>query len=311
MLDYPVSASMRVPVILNTSAGVPVTGLTTASLSASIVRSDGVLTNVTVSASDWTELTGAYISGGYYNWNIPSALANLTGVFQYCVKSPTSSPYFGVIGIVDATATLVSISNASSSILTRLGTPFSGTVSADISATYSASLITGSSGGGGSGSVLVVVGSGETSYPISSTMYVTLGLFNTGTGLPVTGVTYAQATATLFNQTGSADIALSGNWVELTTGSFSGSGVYTVTLGAQYSLSASHMVLGVRVSGADPVYLPVTVAAAASGGGGGTVDLSALGTPIITIARDIIQVGSTVQDIKARVTSIQNRVRAK
>lgn len=124
MLDYVSGTDILVPVILQSPAGVPTAGIAAAGVTLSIRKANNSGADVSVSSSQWTELTGAaYINQGYYNLVISSSYTDVTGVFQYCAYVSGSNPYFGVIKIV---------SGDSTAIMNRLGVPNYGTIVADI-----------------------------------------------------------------------------------------------------------------------------------------------------------------------------------
>jgi len=67
-------------------------------------------------------------------------------------------------------------------------------------------------------------------YYANQTAYVPVRLFDS-TGAPVTGVAIGSVTCTVLKSDGTtAAVAMSGNWTEVTTGAFSGQGLYAITL---------------------------------------------------------------------------------
>lgn len=124
MLEFNVSQSARLPVILKNSSAQPIAGATYNGVSISILKNDGSQLEVVASSTNWSEITGAaYTNQGYYNYILTSTLMDVTGVFQYAVVYTGSVPYFGVVKCTDGD---------SGAIFNRLGQPVSGTISNDI-----------------------------------------------------------------------------------------------------------------------------------------------------------------------------------
>lgn len=101
MLEYKQSVAARVPVRLLTSAGVAVTGKVFGDVTATIEKSDGTTTTLTLAAPDWVEITaGAFASTGMYNLIIPTSATNLSGVLAYAISVSGAEKYIGIVKVV-------------------------------------------------------------------------------------------------------------------------------------------------------------------------------------------------------------------
>lgn len=127
MIEYKVSTNILVPVVLtNAISGLAHTGVTTGSVTVTVIKSDGSNSTFTPFGSQWTEQTaGVFASGGFYLLTIPSANTNLVGFLAYGVGVSGDDTYFNVVDIV---------ANLESDTFTRIGAPTGPTVSADIAA---------------------------------------------------------------------------------------------------------------------------------------------------------------------------------
>jgi hypothetical protein len=125
MLEFNVSQSARLPVVLKNSSNAPATGVLSTQAILSIIWADGTSATFNpVTASAWMEVTAtAYSGSGYYQYVLTSTLTYPTGVFQYCISSSLSVPYFGVVKMVDG---------GSGEIYDRIGMPVCGTIANDI-----------------------------------------------------------------------------------------------------------------------------------------------------------------------------------
>ena len=125
MLEFNVSQSARLPVVLKNSSNAPATGVLYNQAILSIIWADGTSATFNpVTASAWMEVTAtAYSGSGYYQYVLTSTLTYPTGVFQYCISSSLSVPYFGVVKMVDG---------GSGEIYDRIGMPVCGTIANDI-----------------------------------------------------------------------------------------------------------------------------------------------------------------------------------
>lgn len=123
MFEIPYGRTARLPVILQDATGSFVNNVAAAGVTLSIMKASGQSMDITVSASEWTQLTGAAYSGrGYYNLLLSSTYVDATGVMQYCIYNASAQPYFGVVKVAYDT----------NMVYDRIGQPVSGTISNDI-----------------------------------------------------------------------------------------------------------------------------------------------------------------------------------
>lgn len=127
MLELMKNVDQRLPVVLKSTSGSPMIGVSYSSVYVSIIKADGAQIDLPVTPARWMEATGtAYFQQGYYNYIMSGSSLDQTGTFQYCVYTSGSVPYFGVVKITDGDT---------GAIFNRIGTPVSGTIVADVSGT--------------------------------------------------------------------------------------------------------------------------------------------------------------------------------
>lgn len=101
MIELKQNTSVRVPVRLLTSSGVPVTGVVVASVTATIEKSDGTVVALTLTGPDWTELTtGAFAGAGKYTLVLPTSTTSLAGPLTYAVAVGGADIYVGLVKVV-------------------------------------------------------------------------------------------------------------------------------------------------------------------------------------------------------------------
>ena len=102
------SASARVPVVLETTAGTAVTGITGAQITVAVSKSDGTAT--TVVPTSFTEVTtGAFSGSGFYWMQLPGSAFSLVGPLVYVVLSNTAAfkTYRGAIKVTTGDTTTI------------------------------------------------------------------------------------------------------------------------------------------------------------------------------------------------------------
>lgn len=83
------------------SDGVPLTGVVHGDLTITVWKSDNTQSAVSITGSDWTELTtGAFAGTGTYALRLPASTTTITGGLVYAVSTITSEPYLGTVKIV-------------------------------------------------------------------------------------------------------------------------------------------------------------------------------------------------------------------
>jgi len=294
MLEYASGSSLRLPVVLQTSAGAPVTGVVAGNVTCSFMKSNGINYDAVLTVSTWVEFTGAaYINQGYYNIIAPVTYSSDQGIFQYCAKIAGANTYYGVVKVV---------AGDTSAIFNVIGSPFSGTVAAAIGATYQQAVIAAGntgSGGSGGGSTTLVVQPGQTivtARSIGAAVRVPVILLNISSGLPTTGVLGTAVTASVQKNDGTVYVLAVTDviWTQVTASSFSGTGFYTLIIDGQYTNQAGYLAYAVQVSGSRAYYDVVPL--------GFSQDIAkVLGKPIQTIASDVIEVGKRVQRIDRKI----------
>ena len=124
MLEFTVSSTQRLPVVLKSTSGTAFNGAAYNAVAFSIVKANGVQYDLTLVSASWQQITGtAYLNQGYYNYIMTGSDLDTTGVFQYCVYISGAVPYFGVVKVVDGDT---------GAIYNRIGMPVSGSISNDI-----------------------------------------------------------------------------------------------------------------------------------------------------------------------------------
>jgi hypothetical protein len=124
MIEFKQSTIARVAVRLLDSTGSPVAGAGFGTISATIEKSDGTTGNMTMSGSNWIEVTSGAFSGlGKYDLLIPATLTDTTGILVFAVTGPSSSKFIGICKIV---------ANEEVDTFSRLGAPAGASISADI-----------------------------------------------------------------------------------------------------------------------------------------------------------------------------------
>jgi hypothetical protein len=125
MLEYKISNLAKVPVRLLDSGGSAVTGVTSGSVTATVMKFDGSTEAVTVSGA-WNEIsTGAFASEGMYTLTLSAANLNTSGLLSYAVKVSGAKTYVGIIKVVSA---------EEYDTYARVGSPIGASISADLQA---------------------------------------------------------------------------------------------------------------------------------------------------------------------------------
>lgn len=124
MLEYKQSVAAFVPVRIFDAAGAPQGGIPFGSVTAAVQKSDGTTAVVTVTITDWSEVTtGAFTGSGVYLLKLPASVMNLTGLLTYAVATPGNKTHIGAIKIV---------ANEEVDTYTRLGAPAGASIAADV-----------------------------------------------------------------------------------------------------------------------------------------------------------------------------------
>lgn len=101
MIEYKQGVNARVPVRLQDGAGVAVTGVASGAVTATIEKSDGTFSTLTLSGANWIETTfGAFSGLGKYDLIIPGSATDTPGVLTYAVTTAGAAPYLGAVKIV-------------------------------------------------------------------------------------------------------------------------------------------------------------------------------------------------------------------
>lgn len=126
MIEYKQSVQSKVPVRISDSGGLPISGLSYSAVSAAVLKSNGTVQTLTVTNSDWSEVTtGAFSGQGVYWLLIPASALDTTGFLSYAV-TPTSGSYKSFIGTGKVVA------NEEVDTYTRVGAPAFTTIAGDI-----------------------------------------------------------------------------------------------------------------------------------------------------------------------------------
>lgn len=124
MIEYKQSVAAFVPVRIFDQGGVPQNGIAFGSVQAAIQKSDGSTAVISVTITDWTEITtGAFNGAGVYALKLPASVMNLTGYLTFAVTTPGNKIHVGAIKIV---------ANEEVDTFTRIGAPVGASISADI-----------------------------------------------------------------------------------------------------------------------------------------------------------------------------------
>jgi hypothetical protein len=101
-MEIKLSSTLRVPVRLLDLTGTSVTGVTSASISATIINSSGFYTK-SLGPGDWFEIDSTY-APGLYDLTLSSSDTNNIGFLRYYVSQSVSN-YAGLLEVVPYTAT--------------------------------------------------------------------------------------------------------------------------------------------------------------------------------------------------------------
>jgi hypothetical protein len=124
MIEYKQSVAAFVPVRIFDQGGVPQNGIAFGSVTAAIQKSDGSTAVVSVTITDWTEITtGAFNGAGVYALKLPASVLNLTGYLTFAVATPGNKIHVGAIKVV---------ANEEVDTFTRVGAPTGASIAADI-----------------------------------------------------------------------------------------------------------------------------------------------------------------------------------
>ena len=124
MIEYKQSVAAFVPVRIFDQGGTPQGGIPFGSVQAAIQKSDGSTAVVTVTISDWSEITtGAFNGAGVYALKLPASVLNITGYLTYAVATAGNKTYVGAVKVV---------ANEEVDTFSRIGAPVLSSISADI-----------------------------------------------------------------------------------------------------------------------------------------------------------------------------------
>lgn len=124
MIEYKQSVAAFVPVRIFDAGGTPQNGIPFGAVTAAIEKSDGSTAVVTVTITDWTEITtGAFNGAGVYSLKLPASALSLTGMLTFAVATPGNKIHVGALKVV---------ANEEVDTYTRIGAPVAASISADI-----------------------------------------------------------------------------------------------------------------------------------------------------------------------------------
>lgn len=130
MIEYKQSVAAFVPVRIFDAGSTPVGGLGFGSVTAAVQKSDGSTQVITLTITDWSEITtGAFSGAGVYAMKLPASALNLTGEVVYAVATPGNKTYIGALKVV---------ANEEADTFARLGAPAGASIAADIATTQAA-----------------------------------------------------------------------------------------------------------------------------------------------------------------------------
>lgn len=101
MFEVKKDTATWVPVRLLDSAGTPVTGVAFGSVTATAWKADSTTAVLTVTVSDWAEISADDFSGlGVYSLKLPVAETDVQGPFMYAVAAAGAETFVGSIKVV-------------------------------------------------------------------------------------------------------------------------------------------------------------------------------------------------------------------
>lgn len=101
MIEVKQNVSVSVPVRLADGTGAALGGVLSTAVTATVLKSDGTAVALTVTASDWAEITtGAFSGTGTYTLRLPSTSLDLTGPLTYAVTASTAKPHIVTVKVV-------------------------------------------------------------------------------------------------------------------------------------------------------------------------------------------------------------------
>jgi hypothetical protein len=101
MFEVKQSAISWVPVRLLDAGGAGIAGVAATAVELGVLKSDGTYAFATLTAPNWSEVTGGPATGaGLYRVRLSAAQTDTTGPLAYVVKSTTSERFVGSIKVV-------------------------------------------------------------------------------------------------------------------------------------------------------------------------------------------------------------------
>src|SRR5580692_8553597 len=101
MLQFYQNVAARIPIRMLTTGGVPVPLLTYLQVAATIEKSDGTASSVTMSSGTWSEITfGDFNLQGKYDLIVPSSFTNLLGPLSVAVSSTGADTFVGEFEVI-------------------------------------------------------------------------------------------------------------------------------------------------------------------------------------------------------------------
>jgi len=124
MLEYKQSVAAFAPVRIFDAGGTPVGGIGFGGVVATVQKADGSTQTLSLTLSDWSEITtGSFSGAGVYILKLPASALNQTGLLTYAVSSTANKTYIGAVKVV---------ANEEVDTYGRIGAPVLSTISADI-----------------------------------------------------------------------------------------------------------------------------------------------------------------------------------
>jgi len=124
MLEYKQSVAAFAPVRIFDAGGTPVGGIGFGGVVATVQKADGSTQTLSLTLSDWSEITtGSFSGAGVYILKLPVSALNQTGLLTYAVSSTANKTYIGAVKVV---------ANEEVDTYGRIGAPVLSTISADI-----------------------------------------------------------------------------------------------------------------------------------------------------------------------------------
>ena len=223
MLQVKVGTQYFLPVRLLDSTNAPVTGKTYSSITATAYYENGSSVGTSpASGSDWLEL-----ASGAYLLKFTAAHNTTIGALTLVVSTSGANDYVGVYDIV---------TNLASDIQTNIGTAPGG---GNLTSVYGVLGTPSHNMTGLAGDIAAISGGGGVPIPMtfsgtfkgSTNPAIFVRILNATTSAPITGLTGGSAglVVAAVDPTGSASAITSVTLTEITTGAFSGQGIYQLS----------------------------------------------------------------------------------